>query len=294
MLDVGRARVEERRELSVARHDEADLWDQGGGGEDRLQPVQRDELPDEQDVRPLDLDRAGREQIVLRPDERDLDPLLRQAEGIAEVVGVRLGVRDDEIREPERRPVERPHDGRRRRARREDTAIAGERVGQGDERVEHHRPAAGDATRRRHVGVPRIADHDHVRLCVAQPGERELSTSEPAQRAEAGRPVVAAPDPAVPLHDRHARRAQAGDHLHVPRGRAVVRPEVERLQRRISSTSFDGRSSAARKRSRCWLVTSSDRSPRERNWIPTTTSRTPRRSSGRLPIASPVSFTIVR
>ena len=90
-------------------------------------------------------------------------------------------------------------------------------------------PPTGDAAGGRHVEVTRVADHDHVGLVLAPPGEVALGAEDPRELTEAERPVVPLPDLAMELEHLDARAAEARDDLGVPGRGAVVRPEVERL-----------------------------------------------------------------
>src|SRR5439155_12669073 len=105
------------------------------------------------------------------------------------------------------------------------------------------------------------------------------------------------PDRNMALAHLDACLAQAGDHLRVARIVALVGAEVEDPQtRRYESTSSTctSRCWRAAARSSWWLVIISLIKPSVKNCMPTTTSRTPSVSSGRWPIACPVSLTIVR
>ena len=209
--------------------------------------------------------------------------------------GVRLRVRDDEVGASGRR---RRSTIRRIRAAgdhgRNRCAIADERVVERDERVEHDRPAPGDASRGRQVEVTGIADEDDVRLALLVARE---STAPPSRTRDICRSpsdqLLPPPDLPVPLDDLDAGAAEAGHDLRVPRrrrGRTSRSRGPSRTDRSAEDLVDEPRArdrpapAAAR---RCWLVTSSESNPSERNWIPTTTSRTPSRRSGRRPIASP-------
>ena len=172
---------------------------------------------------------AGPEERLVGAHERDGDPLLGQAERPPEERGVRLRVGDDEVGPAEGAVVDRAEDPRGGRAGPEATAVADERVVERDERVEDDRPATRRPLRGGHVEVPGIADDDDVGVVVPSPRERALRAGHPRELPETERPVVATPDLPVPLDHRHARAPQARDDLRVAGGRAVVRPEVERL-----------------------------------------------------------------
>jgi hypothetical protein len=175
---------------------------------------------------------------VLRADERDRHVLAGQAEGIPEVRGVRLRVGDHQIGCPKRVAIERPQGDGGRRAAGDGSPVVDERVRERDERVEDDRPALGHPVGRGHVCVPGVADHDHIGVVVPYPRERRLGAREPRQRARPGRPVVASPHLPVTLDHGDAGASQARDDLGVSRGRAVVRPEVERLHPCVSGGSL--------------------------------------------------------
>ena len=185
----------------------------------------------------------------------------------------------------------------RGRAGREPAAVLDQRVVEGDERVEDHRPSARDPLGRGDVEVAGVADDDRVEA-LAPPAEEQarLGDPDPHRGGEPERPLVPPPLPdlRVPLDHLDAGTAKAGDHLRVPRVVALVRAEVEdaQAQRRISSTCCSRWRPPVR--SSWWLATSSLTRPSETSWTPTTTSSTPSVSSGRWPIASPVSFSTVR
>ena len=166
------------------------------------------------------------------------------------------------------------------------------------ERIEDHRPAACDSLGGRHVEVAGIAHDQGVKAePPAAEQESRLGERDPGDGPDSERPLVLPlfPHARVPLDDLDSGAAKAGDHLRVPWVVALVRPEVEnpQSQRRISSTC----SSVVRPppvRSSWWLAMSSLTRPSDRSCTPTTTRRTPSVSSGRWPIASPVSLSTVR
>ena len=182
-----------------------------------------------------------------------------------------------------------------KRAGPEARAVGDERVRERDERVEEHGRAASRALRRGQVEVAGVAD-DHGVVALARPTEQaKLRAREPQRRRRARAPRVARslPHGLVPLDDLDACAAQARDHLRVARVVALVRSEVEDLQERISSTCSSSRPRSSARSSWC-VVIISPISPSERNCIPTTTSSTPSVSSGRCPIALPLSQSTVR
>ena len=87
--------------------------------------------------------RHGLEHALLRADEADRPTRSRPAS--CEEASVLLRVRDDDVRRAERAPVDGAARASRKRAGAEAAAVGDERVGERDERVEHHRRAAGRA-----------------------------------------------------------------------------------------------------------------------------------------------------
>src|SRR5581483_9237718 len=277
-------------ELARADDPEGDVRCQARRGEDRVQPVQRDQLADEED-RAAALP-PGPENALLRADEADLDaPRAERSKHL----GVRRRVGHDQIGGPERAPVDRAKRARGQAAGAEPAAVADQGVAHGDERVEDEGASLGRASRRADVEVPGIADDHGVEGFVEPPPEPELCGREPRGGAEARAPLLLAslPDRHVALDHLDPGAPQARDRLRVPRIAPLVRAEVEDLQLRISSTSASARSRSDA-RSSWWLVISSVIRPSENTCSPTTTSRTPRISSGRWPIACPRTFSIVR
>ncbi len=114
MLDVVRPAVEERVELAVTDDAERDVGEQRGRGEDRVEPVERDQLADEEDVERLGRMPSRPEERLLRADERNLDALLAEAEGPPKERGVRLRVRHDEVGGAEGAAVDELQHARRR------------------------------------------------------------------------------------------------------------------------------------------------------------------------------------
>ena len=291
-LDVRGARLEEPVELPRADDAERELGREPRRFEDRLQPVQRDQLADEERVR----EGAGRtrpKDPLLRADEADLDPL--EVGELGKEAGVLLRVRDDDVGRAERAAVDERERARGKRTGLEARAIGDERVRERDERVEDHRRAPRRASCRRQVEVAGVAD-DHRVVALGRPPEQtKLRPREAQRRCRACAPRVARslPHRLVPFDDLDTRAAQARDHLRVARVVALVRSEVENFQERISSTCSSSRPRSSARSSWC-VVIISPISPSERNCIPTTTSRTPSVSRGRCPIALPLSQRTVR
>ena len=229
-LDVRRPLVEERVELAAADDAKRDLGREARRRQDRLEPVQRDQLADEERVEVLRRLPARPEEPLLGADEADRQPLLGQPAELGEVACVLLRVGDDEVGAPERDPVDPAEDAGGGRARPEAAAVLDEGLVERDERVEDDGTAACDPPGRGQVEVARVADDDGVEaLAPAAEQQPRLGQADPRGRPEADRPVVPPPLPhaRVPLDHLRAGAAEAGDHLRVARVVALVRPEVE-------------------------------------------------------------------
>jgi hypothetical protein len=124
--------------------------------------VERDQLADEQCRERLARPPTRPEDPLFGADVADGDSARWDAAELGEKLRVRLRVGDDEVGGAERTPVDRREQPRGDRTRPEAAAVADERVGERDERVEDDRPLAGDAARRREVEVARVADDDDV------------------------------------------------------------------------------------------------------------------------------------
>ena len=121
-------------ELAAADDAKRNLRRESGRGEDRLETVERDQLADEERVKRGVRLPAGPEEPVLRSDEAHLDPVRRQAELVAEELGVGVGVGDDAIGATECPPVDDVHHPRSRRPAPEPLPVVDDRVEQRDER----------------------------------------------------------------------------------------------------------------------------------------------------------------
>ena len=108
-------------------------------------------------------------------------------------------------------------------------AVADERVGERDERVEDDRPAPCCMLGRGQVEVTGVADEHHVEGLLGRPSQPGLGRSEPKGDPRARPPLVLAPVPdrLVPLAHPDARPAQARNHLSVPRIASLIGSEVE-------------------------------------------------------------------
>ena len=143
--DVRRPGLEQGRLLAVPDDADLDLGRELGGREDRLEPVERDQLADEEGVERLRRMPAGPEEGLVGADEGDRDALVGEPEHAAEERGVRLRVRDHEVGGAEGGLVDGAHDAGGGRPRPEPPPVADERVVQRDEWVEDDRPPPGDA-----------------------------------------------------------------------------------------------------------------------------------------------------
>ncbi len=298
-LDVRRPFEQQRVELAAADDPERDLRRQPCSRKDRFDPVQRDQLADEERVEAPRRLPARPKEPLLGADEADRQPFGRQRSELGQVSCVLLRVCDDEVCAPERDPIGAMQEPGLPRTGAEEPAIFDDGLVEGHERVEDHRPAACDSLGGGDVEVAGVA-HDQCVAAHAPAAEEEprLGEGEPAAAGtDPERPLVPSPLPYVhvPFDDVDPGAAKAGDHLRIPRVVALVRPEVEnpQSQRRISSTcSWVVRPPPVR--SSWWLAMSSLTRPSERSCTPTTTRRTPSVSSGRWPIASPISLSTVR
>src|SRR5207244_5137767 len=97
MVDVAGRRREQWIELPGADDPEPDLGGEPGGGEDRLQAVQRDQLADEEAGERLPRRPPGCEDPLLGADEADGDTASVESGQPGEVLGVRLRIADDEV-----------------------------------------------------------------------------------------------------------------------------------------------------------------------------------------------------
>ena len=207
-LDVRRRTGEEPLELAAADDPEAELGGKPGCGEDRLQSVQRDQLADEEAGEGLGPLPAGPEEALLGSDEADLDPPRAQ---LAEERRMRLGVDDDEIGGAKCVAVESGERPGRQASAAKPPAVADERVGERDERVEDDRPAPCCMLGRGQVEVTGVADEHHVEGLLGRPSQPGLGRSEPKGDPRARPPLVLAPVPdrLVPLAHFDPRPAQA-------------------------------------------------------------------------------------
>ncbi len=234
-LDIRGPLLEELVELPAPDYSHVQLRRESRSLEDRLEPVQGNQLPDEEEAERLVRPPGRAEQPLLRAHEADLDPRARDLADLREEVRVRLGVGDDEVGEPECAAVDRGENPCGKRAAPESAAVGDERVVERDERVEDERPLPGDSASAGNVEVTRVADEDGVEGIARVPAEARLGESQAKARPPARGPVVAPalPDRGVPLDHVDARGAQRRDHLGIPRIVALVRPEVEDAHGRV-------------------------------------------------------------
>ena len=228
-------------ELSLADEHKAERLraQQFGGAEHHVRAVQRAPLAVLEDGerlagrrRPGSSVRAGLRQ---GPDRSHGQPTARKAERLLVVRGVRPGVGEHQVREPEGDLVHGADGGGFRAAAAHQPAVAGEGVQQRDERVEHE---ARVAYRRqhapeRHEEVAGVADDDRIhaeaaavlgdepRVCRGDArGEARCSARAchlgGTQRRQRG----------VELVDLHAELAQTRDEHGVAGIVRLVRPEV--------------------------------------------------------------------
>src|SRR6266542_6796635 len=116
-VDVVGPIAHEVLELAVADDPQAQLGRRPRRGEDRLQPVQGDQLADEESRERI-LGRPPRaEYALLGAHEADLDALRGEAGERAEMAGVGPRVGDDEVGAVERVLVDPPESSRRKRPR---------------------------------------------------------------------------------------------------------------------------------------------------------------------------------
>src|SRR5262249_30376395 len=307
VLDVRRPVIQERLELSRPDDLEAQIGREAGRFQHGFEPVQRDQLADEERLeRPCRFP-AGREDPLFGADEADLDSATGDPGKVSEKVGARFGVGDDEIRRAECVSVDDTEHPTRGRVFPEAPAVGAEGGGEGDQRVEDDGPAGGGSARGREVELAGVADHERVELRGRASEEPKLRDREPCCGRGAGLPVVprSFPDGDVALDHVDARPAQRRNDLRVARVVALIGAEVENAQRararlgaafvqeRISST-WSSACSRPPALSSYWLVSISLISPSEENWSPTTTSKTPSVRSGRSPIACPSALRTVR
>ena len=135
-LDVRRTRQQERRRAGRCRRYGRGSRARACGGEDRLEPVQRDQLADEECVESsAGCATPGLEEPLLRARRSRPRGAPRPAAEFGQVAGVLRGVGDDEVGATEREPVDqRITCGRG--ARPEAASVLDERLVQRDERVE--------------------------------------------------------------------------------------------------------------------------------------------------------------
>ena len=127
-LDVRGPRGETRLELAAPDHPERDLRCEARRLQHRVEAVKGDQLADEQGGERLPPLPAGLEDPLLRADEADRHLPVREPGPPGEVVGVRLGVGDDEIGRAQRVAVHRRQRASGQRAGAEAAPVVHERV----------------------------------------------------------------------------------------------------------------------------------------------------------------------
>ncbi len=231
VLDIRRPAAEQRAQLAVADHTKAELGHEPCRREHRIQPVQRDQLADEEHCGRVALLLRRREQALLRADEARGDACRPEPRQRREEARIRLRVGHDQVRGAERMPVEPQQCAARRRAGAEAAAVLDERVPQRDQRVEDHRAVPRDAAGDVEVGLPRVPDDDGVRLGGARTEQPGLRREQPSTGTQPRAPLLAAvPHRFVPLLHLHPGLPERGDHLGVARVVALVGAEVEDAQ----------------------------------------------------------------
>ena len=238
--------VEHAAELARADDPERNVGKQAGRPEDRLEPVQRDQLADEEHLEHLpEAASPGLKTLILRAYEADLDPRARQLERLGEEARVLLRVRHDEICAPERDPVDSPqHPGgaaspARSRPRSPTSVSQSETSG-----LKTSGRPTGDATRGRHVEVPGVADDHDVERALAPDSSRVSVTATRAIAPSPSDHCVAA----APRAPRGARR---------PRRR-------RRVGRRSPARCADSRARTCRSRGRARNPAPASAEPRRR------------------------------
>ncbi len=164
--------MEEPVELARPGDPEGDVGHQAGRGEDDLDSVQWDELPDEECVEGTRGRGAGCEEPVVGADEADGHPVGSQPEPLGKERGLRLRIGNDEVGGAECVAVDRGERRRGAAAVAEPPAVGDEGVVQGDERVEDHRPTACDAAGGEEVEVARVSDEHRVGVAPVRAGAR--------------------------------------------------------------------------------------------------------------------------
>ena len=229
VLDIGRPLPKQRLELTATDDLEAQVGGEPGRLEHRRQPVQRDQLADEERLEGLLGLPAGAEDPLLGADEADLDFFRREASELGQKRCVRLGVGDDEVGRAERVAVDRLERASGKRFRPEAPAIPHKRVVERDERVEDDRSAGRNSPGGSEVEMPGVTDDQRIEVLPRAPEEPRLGERQPGRRLRACAPLVrvSLPDGDVALADRDAGTAKSRDHLRVSRIVALVRAEVE-------------------------------------------------------------------
>ena len=114
-VDVGRAIGEEAVELARADDTERDLGREPGRRQDRLEPMERDQLADEERMKVSAGCQPGWKSRSSAPTKQTAKRSPGRPPRLCEVARVLLGVRDDEVGASEREPIDRGG-GLRRRA----------------------------------------------------------------------------------------------------------------------------------------------------------------------------------
>ena len=169
-----------------------------------FEPVQRDQLADEERVEAPRRLPARPEEPLLGADEAHRQPFGRQRSELGQVSCVLLRVCDDEVCAPERDPIGAMQEPGLPRTGAEEAAIFDDGLVERHERVEDHRPAACDSLGGGDVEVAGVA-HDQRVAAHAPAAEEEprLGEGEPARRH---RPRATTCAVAPPTRSRAVRR----------------------------------------------------------------------------------------
>ena len=206
-LDVGRARLEQRVELSAAGDGDGQLRHEPGRGEDRLEPVQRDQLAHEQEA---PVRAPGRmEDPFLRADQADGEALARQAGEVGEESGALVGIGHGQVGCSERGAIDPGERASRRAPGREARAVGYPRVPERDQRVEDDRLSPGRPSGGRQVELAGIADDDDIEVVVSPEKQLQLGARR-AGRALLRPPSTCARPPPRPRRGARARRRRHG------------------------------------------------------------------------------------
>ena len=237
VTDVRRGIRKDGIELATPDDDERDLGAERRRGKDRLDSMERDQLPHEEHCEVAGRAYPRLKQPILSADVADCEAISRDAEARAEVRGMCGCVRDDEVGCTEGVAVDRSQEARAQRPGRYESAIVDHRVLQRHERVEHEWAIARHPSSRRHVDVAGVADDNHIEPDRGSASESKLGAKGTRVRSSARRQLVPLrlPQTHMAFDNVYACPAQARNHLGVPGVVALVRAEVEDAHRVASA-----------------------------------------------------------